>query len=47
MNQISLLVPLLAIVVAKFFKNILDIGGGNTSTFYNMEKQAVYGKKGK
>ena len=26
--------------------DILDTGGGTTSTFYNMEKQAVYGEKG-
>ncbi len=25
--------------------DVLDTGGGTTSTFYNMEKEAIYGKK--
>jgi len=29
--------------VKKAGYDVLDIGGGTTSTFYNMEKQAVYG----
>lgn len=27
--------------------DILDIGGGTTSTFYNMDRQVVYGKGAK